>query len=103
MPFGLTNALGMRAHFCAEKGLLYFARDLSYMRRTEHQHTEHAMNYKTNRADVAVLEMGLAIDNVIAGCTPTMCPMFHVYGGDCVHVAEAESIMSTTGTTPTRT
>jgi len=50
------------------------------------------MNYKSNRKEIADRNAMLDIENVMNSCTPTMCPMFHVYGGDCCHVAMAESI-----------
>lgn len=50
------------------------------------------MNYKTNRADVAAAEDTRKVEGVMQYCTLQLCPMFHVYGGDCHHAMEAEDI-----------
>jgi hypothetical protein len=52
------------------------------------------MSYKSNRKEIAERNAQLNVSDVMASCTPTMCPMFHVYGGDCCHMMEAEGIQN---------
>jgi hypothetical protein len=51
------------------------------------------MNYKSNDREIAEHQANIAVSNAVVGCTPHLCPTFHVYGGDCAHMAHAEAIL----------
>lgn len=51
------------------------------------------MTYQTNKAHDALTTAHRYMEGVLQGCTHELCPTFHVYGGDCGHVAECESIL----------